>query len=112
MHTHLTTVTRRILSTQVPLTRFPLVLTALRPQRFLIMSSRPKRAPKRSRKYEDVDELDGEELSEEELPLDDDSEEEKKPKKKAKAPPKPKKQLAPTQSGSGWSVEPPSLLFK
>ncbi|EFJ42612.1 hypothetical protein VOLCADRAFT_121502, partial [Volvox carteri f. nagariensis] len=81
------------------------------------MSGRPKRAPKRSRKYSDEEELDDEELSEEEVPLDEDSEEEEKPKKKAKAPaakatPKPKKQTAAFTNSSGWSFEPPSLLYK
>ncbi|GIL69987.1 hypothetical protein Vretimale_10021 [Volvox reticuliferus] len=77
------------------------------------MSGRPKRAPKRSRKYSEEEELDDDLLSEEEVPLDEDSEEEEKPKKKAKAPPKPKKQAAaPSTNSSGWSVEPPSLLYK
>ena len=73
------------------------------------MSDRPKRAPKRSRKYEE-EELGDEDLSDEEVPLDD-SEEEAKPKKK-RAPPRAKKPAAAFTDDYGWSFQPPSLLHK
>ncbi|GLC56035.1 hypothetical protein PLESTB_001057500 [Pleodorina starrii] len=103
-------------------TPFPALLPAFRPlcARARAMSGRPKRAPKRSRKYSDEDEpeLEEEEVSDE-VPLDDESEEEEeKPKKKARAPPKPKTtpkpkvKATPVASSSGWQIEKPSLLFK
>ncbi|KAG2488917.1 hypothetical protein HYH03_012540 [Edaphochlamys debaryana] len=82
------------------------------------MSGRPKRAPKRSKKYDEDDfEEDPSDLSEE-VPLDDDEStepdsEDEKPKKKRKAPPpRAKKQVQAFIEETGWSFQPPSLLYK
>ncbi|KAG2453127.1 hypothetical protein HYH02_002455 [Chlamydomonas schloesseri] len=73
------------------------------------MSGRPRRAPKRSKKYDD--EVDDFSDADSDVPLSD-SDSDRKPRKKAAAAARGKKSLDAFTTDEGWSFEPPSIFYK